>query len=192
MTRLLLVRHAESEWNAVGRWQGQADPGLSERGRLEARTAAATLIGAVEHIVSSDLRRAAQTAEIIAAELDLEPVERDSALREIDVGRWSGFTSREIEERWPGDLDRWRRGEPVNNGGEDRSVFLERIVASVSAHAARDGGPVLVVTHGAAIGVLERHLDVHPGSPVPRLAGRWFEVGGGISSVSERIQFASS
>lgn len=176
----------------MGRWQGQADPRLSEHGKAEARDAAVAFAGAITRIVSSDLQRAAQTADIIAAELDLAPVERDPALREIDVGRWSGFTSQEIEERWPGALDRWRRGEPVDNAGEDRSAFLERIVAAVEAHAQRDGGPILIVTHGAAIGVLERHVHVHPGSPIPGLAGRWFEVGDGISSASERIQFVSS
>ena len=171
----------------MGRWQGQADPGLSERGRTEARVAAATVSGAVVRIVSSDLRRAAETADIMAGELGILPVERDQALREIDVGRWSGLTSDEIEERWPGALERWRRGEPVDNGGEDRASFRARILGAVLVHAGRDGGPVLVVTHGAAIGVIERHLEVHPGSPVPSLSGRWFEVDDEIRSSSDRI-----
>ena len=192
MTRLLLLRHAESEWNAVGRWQGQADPPLSERGRAQAREAAADVRDAVARVVSSDLQRATETADIIAAELGLSSVERDVQLREIDVGSWSGLTSEEIEHRWPGVLERWRAGEHVDNGGEDRDTFLERIVAAVRAHALNDGGPVLVVTHGAAIGVLERHLEVHPGSAMPRLAGRWFEVGEQLRAVGERVQLGSS
>src|ERR1700680_1413671 len=72
-TRLLLVRHGESTWNADGRWQGQADPPLTERGRLQASLAAQAL-GSIDAIASSDLERAAETASIIAARLGLEPV----------------------------------------------------------------------------------------------------------------------
>ncbi len=192
MTRLFLVRHAESEWNAIGRWQGQADPVLSPRGRAEARAAAAALAGTVARVVSSDLRRAAETADLIAAELELGPVERDPALREIDIGKWSGLTTQEIEDRWPGALGRWREGGTVDNGGEDRAVFRERILSAVGSHAARDGGPVLVVTHGAAIGVIERHLDVHPGVALPSLSGRWFEFDETLRSAGDRVQLASS
>lgn len=192
MTRLFLVRHAESEWNAVGRWQGQADPHLSERGRRQARDAAAQVPRMVMRIVSSDLLRAAETADIIAAELGLNPVQRDEQLREIDVGRWSGLTSDEIEQRWPGSIERWRAGEHVGNGGEERDAFLERIVRAVHAHARFASDPALVVTHGAAIGVLERHLGVHPGTAVPRLAGRWFEIEDEIRSVGERVQLGPS
>lgn len=191
MTRLLLIRHAESEWNAQGRWQGQADPDLSERGQTQALAAAAALDGAIERIVSSDLRRAASTADIIAGALSLGPVERVPGLREIDVGQWSGLTSAEIEERWPGAIERWRRGEDVPHGGEGRAPFRERIVSAVQAVARDERSPVLVVTHGAAIGVLERHLDVHPGTPVPKLSGRWFEFEGSLRAATDRLALIS-
>jgi probable phosphoglycerate mutase len=190
LTRLFLLRHAESEWNAEGRWQGQADPDLSDRGRVEARAAASRLVGEIGRIVSSDQRRAAQTADIIADVLGLAPVEHDPALREIDVGEWSGLTTPEIDERWPGAIERWRRGEDPGNGGEDRSSFKLRILAAVRAHAGRGTGPLLIVTHGAAIGVIERHLGIHPGVPVPRLAGRWFEFDGEVRAVTDRIELA--
>lgn len=192
MTRLLLIRHSESEWNAVGRWQGQADPPLSDRGRAQAREAANGLQGEVARVISSDLKRAAETADIIASVLGLSPVDRDEQLREIDVGAWSGLTTEEIEDRWPGAIERWRAGEPVDNGGERREGFLERIATAVKTLARNDGGPVLVVTHGAAIGVIERHLEVHPGSAVPRLGGRWFEVDDHIRAVGDRVQFGPS
>lgn len=187
MTRLFLLRHAESEWNAEGRWQGQADPGLSARGRDEAEQAASRLADEVARVVSSDLRRASDTAEIFVRMLDIGPVERDEGLREIDVGEWSGLTSAEIEERWPGAIERWRAGEYVAKGGEDRGSFRRRILAAVGAHAAREDTPLLVVTHGAAIGVVERHLGVHPGVAVPKLTGRWFELSDELHAVSERI-----
>ncbi|MGH2760212.1 MAG: histidine phosphatase family protein, partial [Actinomycetota bacterium] len=130
MTRLLLIRHAESQWNAQGRWQGLADPELSERGRAQALAAASRLAGTVERIVASDLRRAAETADIIGDTLGLGPVERRAELREIDVGRWSGLTRAEIEERWPDGIARWNRGEDVGNGAEDRGAFRERMVTA--------------------------------------------------------------
>lgn len=187
MTRLLLLRHAESEWNAEGRWQGLADPVLSERGRSDARAAAARLEGAVSRIVSSDLQRAAQTADIISDALRLGPVERAPNLREIDVGRWSGLTRAQIDERWPGAVDRWRSGENVGNGGEDRDAFRERIIAALNAVAGAGGGPILVVTHAGAISAVEMHLDVHPGVPLPKMAGRWFDFDGSLRAEGERI-----
>jgi hypothetical protein len=64
-------------------------------------------------------------------------------------------------------------------------------VAAVQAVAGADGAPVLVVTHGAAIGVVERHLDVHPGTPVPKLSGRWFEFDGSLRVASDRLELIS-
>ncbi|MEY2406219.1 MAG: glucosyl-3-phosphoglycerate phosphatase, partial [Acidimicrobiaceae bacterium] len=83
--RILLVRHGQSEWNALGRWQGQADPPLSDLGRLQAH-AAAHALGAVGAVFASDLVRAAETAAIIAAELGVGPVVIDADLRERDAG----------------------------------------------------------------------------------------------------------
>jgi glucosyl-3-phosphoglycerate phosphatase len=82
---LLVIRHGRSEWNAIGRWQGHADPPLSELGRRQAILAAAS-IGAVDAIVSSDLLRAAETAAIIAQKLGVGPVVVDERLGERDAG----------------------------------------------------------------------------------------------------------
>lgn len=187
MTRLLLLRHAESEWNAEGRWQGLADPELSERGRNDARAAAARLEGSVARIVSSDLQRAAQTADIISDALRLGPVERMPDLREIDVGRWSGLTRAEIDERWPGAVERWRRGENVENDGEDRDAFRERIIAALGAVVGAGGGPILAVTHAGAISAVEIHLGVHPGVALPKMGGRWFDYDGSLRAAGDRI-----
>lgn len=187
MTRLFLVRHAQSAWNVERRWQGQADPELSERGLADAAEAARRLPSGLVRVVSSDLRRAAATADALAAAAGLGPVERDPALREIDVGQWSGLTSDEIEARWPGAIERWREVGIPGAGGEERAAFRERIVAALREHARRPG-PALVVTHGAVIGVLERDAGVHPGRAVPWLAGRWFEVDDvAVRSASDRI-----
>ncbi len=73
MTRILLVRHGESEWNADGRWQGQADPPLTERGRRQAVHAASAL-GTIDAIVTSDLERASETGAILARLLGVDQV----------------------------------------------------------------------------------------------------------------------
>src|SRR5918996_2805211 len=108
VTRVLLVRHGQSEWNADGRWQGQADPPLSDHGRLQAREAARA-VGAVDAIWASDLQRAAETAAIIADGVGVGPVTVDPDLRERDAGEFSGRTREEIEERFPGYLADGRR-----------------------------------------------------------------------------------
>jgi broad specificity phosphatase PhoE len=150
MTELLLVRHAETEWNREGRWQGHADPPLNEAGRAQAHALAATLAGEhLDAIYSSDLRRAAETAEILGAALG-RPVTPDPDLREIDVGSWSGLTRKEVAERFP-DWD--------THDGESLDELQARVVAAVRRIADRHAdGLVLIVTHGGSIRSLERYL----------------------------------
>lgn len=186
MTRLLVIRHAESVWNAEGRWQGHADPPLSERGRLNASAAAARLDGEVSRIVASDLVRARETAEIVGSALGLD-VAIEPDLREVDVGEWSGLTSEEIEVRWPGGIAGWRAGTFVPPGAEDPEVFVERVRRALLRVASADERPALVVTHGGVVGRLEHRLGVHPGVPLPRLAGRWLLAAGDIEALGERI-----
>src|SRR5512146_906329 len=89
MTTLLIARHGETDWNREGRWQGWADPPLNDTGRAQARKLAEELsTTAFDAVYSSDLRRAFQTAEILAAPHGI-PVVTDAGLREIDVGSWS-------------------------------------------------------------------------------------------------------
>lgn len=175
-TRMLLVRHAESEWNAARRWQGQADPPLSARGREETAAAVDGLRGLVSVAVASDLIRARETAQIIADGLGLAGVEVNAGLREIDVGEWSGLTIAEVEERYAAELAAWRDGTASSApGGEDRDAFLARITASLEHVAVRHlRADVLVVTHGGTIGRLERHLGCFPGRGPRHLEGRWF------------------
>ena len=186
-TRALLVRHGQSEWNAVGRWQGQADPPLSDLGRRQAWEAARA-IGAVDAIYASDLQRAAETAAIIAGEIGVGPVILDPDLRERDAGEYSGLTRAEIEERFPGYLDDHRRPP----GWEPDEHLLARALRALQ-RIARDvpGGDVLVVTHGGLVYTIEGHL----GTEFSRLAnaeGRWVEVDGraGRLRLGERILLA--
>ena len=168
-TRLLLVRHGESTWNVAGRWQGQADPPLSELGERQAvaaRSAAAT--DAPDAVWTSDLARARRTAELLAEPHGLTP-RADARLRERDVGEWSGLTRAEIEERWPG----WLAARRSPTGFEGDEPLAARVLAALRDIAiAAPGATVVVVTHGGVIRAVERHLGADP-EPVPNLAGRW-------------------
>ena len=175
--RALLLRHGQSTWNADGRWQGWADPSLSEAGREQAEAAAALLAGAGETfpggVVSSDLARARETADIVATAMSLGDVRLDPALRERDVGAWSGLTTAQIEARWPGWLDAWRRGELASPpGGEDDRHFVSRTLAATERHAATATGDLLLVVHGGLIRAVERALAAEPTRP-GNLCGRW-------------------
>lgn len=184
MGRVLLLRHGQSEWNAAGRWQGWADIGLTELGEQQALDAGAHLAARGEHrfeaIVTSDLARARRTAELLAVALDLThlDIEVEPDLREFDVGDWSGLTRLEIEERWPGQLEQWWKGQLTSTpGGEPREGFVGRVAAATERILRRHDGEVLGVSHGGVIGALQRKLDVDsPGPRITNLAGRWFHL----------------
>ena len=98
-TSFLLIRHAESIWNAGGRWQGHGDPPLSPRGRAQAAELAERLAGeGIELLIASDLARCTETAAILGARWGLVP-SPDPRLREIDIGAWTGLTREQIEAR---------------------------------------------------------------------------------------------
>lgn len=160
-TAFLLVRHAESAWNAERRWQGQADPPLSERGLAQAHALARVLADEpVDALFTSDLRRARRTAEILGAALGRAPAV-DARLRELDVGRWEGLTRARIEASDARALARFDGGDPdaPAGGGESRRALERRVRDAFAALAAQHpGGRVAVVTH---LGVIRALL---PGS----------------------------
>ena len=181
-TDLLVVRHGQSEWNAIGRWQGHADPVLSELGRRQAAVAAGS-IGAVDGIISSDLLRAVETAAIIAQQLGVGPVVVDERLRERDVGEWSGLTNTEIHKGWPGWLEDGRRPERF----EDVDSMLARVNEAFDfIHAQSPGGALLVVTHGGVIHSLARSHGL-PEASVPNLAGITVRVTDTGHTIGERL-----
>lgn len=170
-TRVLLVRHGQSEWNAEGRWQGQADPPLSPLGRVQA-AAAAGAAGAVAGIVASDLQRALATAEIIADHLGVGPVRPEPRLRERDAGEWTGLTRAEIDTHWPGYLLDGRRPP----GFELDDAILGRVFEALAAlHRDHPGEAVLAVAHAGVIRAVERHIGIDDGL-VPNLGGRVLDV----------------
>ena len=183
MHRLLLVRHGESAWNALGRWQGWADIPLSEAGEAEAKAAARRLAESGQRfdaVASSDLVRARHTAELLAACEPAAPHAIEPLLRERNVGQWSGLTDAEVEARWPGLLGQWRANELSQfPGGEHNHEFLARILGGLQAVVRHvpAGGTLLVVTHGGVIRTIEAHLGLAAGR-IHNLGGRWFHLDG--------------
>jgi broad specificity phosphatase PhoE len=172
--RVLLIRHAQSAWNADGRWQGWADPPLSPAGEADAGDAASNpILGEVSAVVASDLQRARRTAEIIAAPLGAGPVRTFRGLRERGAGVWTGLTRAEIEEGWPGVLG---RRDLVIPGGESAEAVTARAVATLHRIASEwDGQTVLGVSHGALIRLVEEYCGEQPVG-VRNLAGRWVSI----------------
>ncbi len=155
---LLLARHGQSTWNAERRWQGQGDPPLSERGRRQAEALADALAGhALDALLSSDLARAAETAEIVARRLGLPPPRLEPRLRERSLGAWTGRTEAEIAAAWPAELERLRAGDPElrPGGGESEHQVVRRVRDALSdLAAAPPGGRVALVTHLGVIRTL--------------------------------------
>lgn len=179
MSRLLLVRHGESVWNADGRWQGQADPPLTDRGRQQALVSAAR-IGSIDAVITSDLERAADTGAIIARELGVDHLAVEPALRERDAGPLSGLTRSEIHIRFPGLLPDDPEGfEPGPDGTprwpegwESDASLWERVELALRAIGRLvAGGSALVVTHGGVMYAVERRLGAAGRGRLSNLAG---------------------
>lgn len=152
MTRLVVWRHGNTDWNASGRVQGQTDISLNDLGQEQAHAAARLLAGLrPDAIVASDLRRAADTAAALAALTSL-PVRTDVRLRERYFGRWQGLQLTEAAERYPNEYARWRAGDPDPGAGIETLDDLGKRLGSALQEAADTvpGGTVVVATHGGA------------------------------------------
>ncbi|MCW2955477.1 MAG: fructose-2,6-bisphosphatase [Thermoleophilia bacterium] len=152
---LYLIRHGQSEWNAAGRWQGQADPPLSEHGREQAAQLAVSFPDVdVTHVFASDLQRAFDTAVPLARRFDVEPIVEPD-LREIDVGSWSGKTRDEIRAVDAPSLERYFEGVRGWTGGETYEEHELRCERAASRVGGTDtDGAVVAVTHGGTLRAL--------------------------------------
>lgn len=176
VTDVLAIRHGESAWNAAGRWQGQADPPLTELGRRQAEAAAEVLAQGTgfDAIVGSDLQRAGMTAAIIGEVIGTPVAFLDHRFRENDAGEWQGLTRAEIERDWPGYLD--VDGRPP--GFEPAEHTVARMHDAMVAAAGRPGvARLLVIGHSGAIRQLRRACGGED-YRIPNLGGFWFRVEG--------------
>ncbi len=187
-TRLCLVRHGETAWNAERRLQGHLDIPLNDNGNAQARATAQSLSGQhFEAAYSSDLLRARQTAEAVVRTLGLA-VRHDPALRERHYGVFQGLTYDEAEALHPEQFARFRRRDPdfaFAADGESLRAFATRIVDALHGIAARHPGQqVLVVTHGGVLDIAHRlatgkPLDAVRDFTIPNAALNWLEFAGG-------------
>ena len=174
LLKLLLIRHGQSVANSKGRWQGQMDSPLTDRGREQARALARRLVRegwSVSAIHTSDLSRAAETAEILGSALQA-PLFLDERLREYDIGKLTGLDRFEVEDLYP---DVWRAlGQspawPAIPGEEGNGAFLRRIVSALDEIRSTHGQEqvVVVVTHGRTLSMILAHLlEIDPDRHTP-------------------------
>jgi alpha-ribazole phosphatase len=154
MTHFCLVRHGQTDWNLEGRYQGQSDVPLNENGRNQARALAQKLKGyPFAAIHTSDLARAKETADILAATLRLQVI-CDPRLREINQGKWEGQLVDAIKARYA-ELWQQRTVDPASlrpPGGETVEEVAKRVHAAMDDIARHHPGEsVLVVSHGLAL-----------------------------------------
>jgi probable phosphoglycerate mutase len=161
MTRFIVVRHGETQWNVEARVQGHGDSPLTAAGIAQAEAVAQRLAGErFDVLLSSDLGRAAQTARRIAARCG-HPIVTDARLRERHFGAGEGLTYDEIGILYPDAFSRTRETDPdfVIPGGESRRAFHERVTAAFEALAREHAGRrVAVITHGGVLAALYRFI----------------------------------
>jgi broad specificity phosphatase PhoE len=153
---LFVARHGETEWNRVGRWQGNTDIPLSEVGRAQARALGERLRGlGIAQVHASHLERARETADIVAKLLTVPTCTVDQRLRERGFGCFEGLTRAECAERYPvawGQYLADRRSTPPD--AEPQPAVEARVVAALTDIArvpVRAGEATLVISHGGAI-----------------------------------------
>lgn len=156
MSQLTLVRHGETEWNREGRIQGSTDIPLNDTGRAQARAAGDALRERLGdrpvRVVSSDLSRAAETADIIAARLGAPAVDRYPGLRERGYGEAEGMDVVQFRDRWPHTAGVDVPGaEPWPDVRARALAALAQIAADVAASGAPDDVEIVAVAHGALI-----------------------------------------
>jgi broad specificity phosphatase PhoE/ribonuclease HI len=163
-TRLILVRHGETDYTARRLYSGRGDVALTPRGLAQARAVAAR-VAPVSAVVTSPLSRCVRTAELIAQAAGNVPVRQDPDLIECDFGKWEGLTFAEVGERWPDEMRAWLASTSVPPpGGESFDEVAAR--AARAAERIRSGFPgerVAVVSHVSPIKLILRDaLDAGP------------------------------
>lgn len=181
MTRLILIRHGQTDWNAEGRWEGQTDVPLNSRGLEQAQRIASELAETgIQAIYASDLQRVQQTVEPLARLTGL-PVQVDPRLREIHQGDWQGLLVTEIVDRY-GELFHRRNADPsavAPPGGETLEQVQQRAYTVLDEILVRHPhDTVAIVAHGFVIALLRLRLEGRPVGDVWELvpkSGRWLE-----------------
>lgn len=152
---IYLARHGETDWNLKGLIQGHTDIPLNETGKQQAYELAAAIKDkgiSINRIYSSDMKRARETAEIVAKELSVE-AQALKGIQEVNLGRWEGHTWKQVRELFPDEYRVWyeNRRYEVPPEGESYEQVLQRVVPVLSGIALKEDENVLVVVHSAVI-----------------------------------------
>jgi broad specificity phosphatase PhoE len=172
MTRILLARHGETDWNREGRWQGHTDRPLNAAGLAQADALGRRL--ASEHIdalYTSDLLRASQTAAAVTRATGIEAI-ATPGLREVDVGELAGLDRAEAAARYPDWYTRWREGTVDSYpAGEKFTDLRDRALAAFDRIADRHaGGTAIAVCHNGIVRAIVLHVLGLATGDRPRIA----------------------
>ncbi len=159
-TRLIIIRHGETEWNLEGRIQGHLDSPLTETGRAQAE-AIAERVQTVEvnALYSSDLGRAYTTAQFVSHKTG-QVILTDKRLRELYLGKFEGLTEEEVEKRFPEEYVYLKKADPgyIYPGGESKEQFSLRVISCLEELMVKhEGEQIVVITHGGALSRLIRY-----------------------------------
>lgn len=165
MTKMVLVRHGQTDWNIEGKWQGHSDIPLNMTGVEQAAQAAESLKNEnIDQIYSSDLSRALETARTINQHHS-KPIVLDERLREQNLGRWEGLFHKDIHKIFPEEWEAFRKdpGGTQIDGGESVGQLSDRVCEVFTEIAEKHANEsVLVVAHGLALAVFLCHIQGKP------------------------------
>ena len=154
MTKVIFIRHGQTEWNVTGRYQGQSDVKLTEEGRKQAEKLADNFpVAKVDAIYASDLCRAMVTAETIAKKFGLK-VQAEPAFRELSFGDWEGLTYQQIVDKWEEAMANFLQHPDILEipGGESFPAVQQRAMKRLNELIEKhDGQAIVVVAHGAVL-----------------------------------------
>ena len=154
MTKVIFIRHGQTEWNVTGRYQGQSDVQLTAEGRRQAEQLAADFpVDMVDAVYASDLQRAMVTAETIAQKFGL-PVQAEPAFREVSFGKWEGLTYQQIVAEWEEGMTNFLQHPDILEipGGETFPAVQKRATDKLQELVKKhDGQTIVVVAHGAVL-----------------------------------------
>lgn len=153
-TSIILIRHGETEWNALGKFQGSRDIDLSEEGIMQADFLKKRINKNFDYIYCSPLKRALKTAQILSENMEINPVIYED-LREIDFGKWEGLTIEDIKNNYPEIFREWLTDDTTGPlcGGDhslrDASIRAKHAILNIASE--NKGKNIAVVAHGGII-----------------------------------------
>lgn len=157
--RIVIARHGQTAWNALGRLQGHTDIALDDTGREQARSLAKPLSAhEITHVWTSDLSRARETGEIVATTLGLAAPRVEPELRERRFGVFEGLTRDECAAQHPEAWRAWLESTQAPPGGEPREDAVARLGRALERIALATEGTALVVSHGGVMRLWLMHV----------------------------------